>query len=192
MRHVDGIYAEWTWPGLEPYFNYSALLGVRKPVMAWTAGEGDLKGPGADAYLQRCLHLGVYPTAPYPLNNHCLRPSPWVDEQYLAYGPLLDVMRGKKWVLTAHCVEAVTPGVKVNLFQVPGGYVLPVTFGGKAESATVRLRNVTGLEKVECHALHPGTEAAVPVPARFHDGQLELQVPLTRGCAMVRLSASNP
>jgi hypothetical protein len=188
LRHVDGIYAEWTSAGLEPYFNYSALLGVRKPVMVWTGGEDDLKGPGADAYLQRCLHLGVYPTAPYPLNNHCLRPSPWVDEQYLAYGPLLDAMRGKKWVLTAHCVEALTPGVKVNLFQVPGGYALPVTFGGQAGSATVRLRNVGGLDQFRCAALQPGVDTPVPVRAKFKAGELELQVPLKRGCAMVRLA----
>ena len=56
---------------------------------------------------------------------------PKADRLYLDYGPLLDAMRGRKWVLAAHCVEAVEPGVKVNLFQMPGGYVLPVTFGGK-------------------------------------------------------------
>ena len=39
--------------------------------------------------------------------------------------------------------------MKVNLFQVPGGYALPVTFGGKAKSVTVRLRNVPGLEKLK-------------------------------------------
>jgi hypothetical protein len=103
------------------------------------------------------------------------------------YGPLMDAMRGKKWVLTAHCVEAVTPGVKVNLFEVPGGYVLPVTFGGEAESATVKVRGVAGLDRVKCEALHPGSEGAVGVPATFKDGELELHVPLKRGCAMVKV-----
>ena len=49
----------------------------------------------------------------------------------LDYGPLLDAMRGKKWVLAPHCVESILPQVKVNLFEVPGGYALPVTFGGR-------------------------------------------------------------
>ena len=46
-----------------------------------------------DAFFQRYLHLGVYPTAPYPGNNHSVNPCDFVDRQYLAYGPLLDVMR---------------------------------------------------------------------------------------------------
>jgi hypothetical protein len=78
--------------------------------------------------------------------------------------------------------------VKVNLFQVPGGYVLPVTFGGQAESATVRLRHVGGLAKVRCEALQPGVDTPMPVRAKFKAGELELQVPLKRGCAMVRLA----
>ena len=57
------------------------------------------------------------------------------------YGPLLDAMRGKRWVLAARCVNAVTPGLGVNLFEALGGYALPVTFGGKAASARVRLRH---------------------------------------------------
>ena len=60
-------------------------------------------------------------------NAHSLHPSPTVDQYYLDYGPQLDAMRGKKWVLAPHCVETTTPGVKVNLFEVPDGYVLPVT-----------------------------------------------------------------
>jgi len=83
------------------------------------------------------------------------------------YGPLLDAMRGKKWVLTARCVESANPNVKVNLFQTPGGYALPVTFGGKMKSVTVRLRNIPGLDKLSGKALHPGNEAGVLVPTEF-------------------------
>jgi hypothetical protein len=97
-------------------------------------------------------------------------------------------MRGKKWVLAPHCVETSTPGVKVNLFQVPGGYALPVTFGGSAETATVRVRNLKGLAKAKCQALLPGADSAVQVLATFKDGVLEFEVPLKRGCAMVRIT----
>ena len=106
-------------------------------------------------------------------------------------------MRGKRWVLTAGCVTAITPGrpqrgsPRVNLFEVPGGYALPVMFGGKAVSACVRLRNCPGLERLKCEALHPGAPSWVPVPATFQDGAVELQVPLKRGCAMVRLTKSS-
>ncbi len=162
-------------------------MGIRKPVLAWTVNE-TLGEPDPDSFMQRHLHLGVFPTAPYPFNNHCITPEPKADRLYLDYGPLLDTMRGRKWVLAARCVEAAEPNVKVNLFQTPAGYVLPVTFGGKLKSVTVRLRNIPGLEKLSAKALHPGVEAAAAVPAEAKDGVLELQVPLKRGCAMVVLT----
>ena len=144
--------------------------------------------PDPDAYFQRHLYLGAFPTAPFPGNDHTILPEPQVDQYYLDYGPLLDVMRGKKWVLEPHCVETTTPGVKVNLFQVPSGYALPVTFGGTAETAIVRLRSLRDLKKVKYQALQPGADGPVPVQAMLKDGVLELTVPLRRGCAMVRVS----
>ncbi len=187
-RQLDGIYNEFgNNPGA---LNASALMGIRKPVLGWTTNEA-LRGPDPDSFFQRHLYLGVYPTAPYPFNHHCITPEPAADGFYMDYGPLLDAMRGKRWVLTARCVNAVTPGLGVNLFEVPGGYALPVTFGGKAASARVRLRNCPGLDRVKCETLHPGAAGSVPVPPTFKDEVLELQVPLKRGCAMVRLTNSS-
>lgn len=188
LRHVDGIYHEFGHVPAD--LNGAALQCVLKPCIAWTPDESTLK-PDPDAYFQRHLHLGVFPTAPLQENDHTIASSAWADRWYLDYGPLMDTLRGKKWVLMARCVEAVRPDVKVNLFQVPSGYVLPVTFGGKAESATVRLRNVRGLDPLKCEALHPGAESPVPVSATFKDGELELQVPLKRGCAMVKIATAN-
>ena len=186
-RQLDGIYNEFgNNPGA---LNASALMGIRKPVLGWTTNE-TLHQPDPDTFFQRHLYLGVYPTAPYPFNHHCITPEPAADGFYMDYGPLLDAMRGKRWMLTAQCVNADTPGLGVNLFEVPGGYALPVTFGGKAASARVRLRNCPGLDRVKCEALYPGAAAAVPVPATFEDDVLELQVPLKRGCALVRLTKS--
>ena len=76
--------------------NTSALLCVRKPLMLWTDGPAALE-PDPDGYFQRHLYLGGYPTAPYPGNNHCLKPGNARAEQfYLDYGPLLDAMRGQE------------------------------------------------------------------------------------------------
>ena len=184
LRHTDGIFDEFTYAGAP--LNLTALLTLRKPALGWTDNEAALK-PDPDAFFQRYLHLGVYPMAPFPGNDHSLRPSAWVDRQYLDYGPLLDAMRGKKWVLEPHCVESATPGVKVNLFQVPGGYALPVTFAGQSESATVCLRNLPGLDRLRCEALHPGEDKADAVTATRKDASITLHVPLKRGCAMVLL-----
>jgi hypothetical protein len=180
---ADGIYSEWgsdAWAN-QSYINFTALTGVRKPAAIWTVNEGEL----TDAYMQRLLYLGIFPTAPYPNNNHCLRPSKRADEQFLAYGPLLNAMRGRKWVLAPHCVATDTPGAKVNLFEVPGGYALPVSFAGNATVATVRVR---GVGQVKCEAICPGIEKPIALTGKHVKDMLELTVPLMRGCAMVRLS----
>ncbi len=155
--------------------------------------------------------MGVYPTAPYPWNNHCILPdmswdefylkySPlferdtghqWIqtEQYYLAYGPLLDAMRGKKWVLSPHCVEVVDATAKANLFQVPGGYAIPVCLGGKADFAEIIIRNVPGVDSFEYSTILPGVERAAPPKVVFKDkdGATMLRVPLLRGCAMVTL-----
>ena len=71
LRHVDGIYTEFGQDGRS--LNSSALMGLRKPVLGWTYNE-TLRQPDPDAFMQRHLHLGVYPTAPYPWNNHWHHP----------------------------------------------------------------------------------------------------------------------
>ena len=183
-RQLDGIYTEFGNNGNA--LNGSALIGIRKPVVAWTYNE-TLQDPDPDAFMQRNLYLGVFPTAPYPTNNHCIIPETKADQLYVDYGLLLNAMRGKKWVLESNCVETTTKGVKVNLFEVPGGYALPVAFGGKAKSAIVRVRNLKDLSFAKITVLHPGTEIEVPVASAFKDGFLEFVVPLKRGCAMVKI-----
>jgi hypothetical protein len=185
LRQVDGIYTE--FGNLGTSLNACALMGVRKPVLAWTC-NATLREPDPDSCMQRHLHLGVYPTAPYPWNNHCITPEPSADRLYLDYGPLLDAMRGKKWVLAPHCVECGDPAVKVNLFQVPGGYVVPVTFG-KGPTAHVVLRNIPAIDRGRCEVLQPGEAASVRIHGRYQDGALRLAVPLKRGCALVRITS---
>jgi len=113
------------------------------------------------------------------------------EEFYLAYGPLMDAMRGKKWVLAPHCVEVTGGAAKANLFQVPGGYAMPVCFGGKAEFGEVILRNIPGLDNLKYSVIHPGVETAVAATVLYKDkeGALSLRVPLHHGCAMVTLHA---
>ena len=85
LRHLDGIYCEFGHMG--PALNVNAILAVRKPLLCWTPDPGTLQ-PDPDAYFQRHLHLGAYPTAPYPGNNHCIQPNTAGDQSYLDYGPL--------------------------------------------------------------------------------------------------------
>jgi hypothetical protein len=168
--------------------NLCAFLAVRKPLIEWTHDVPELRHD-ADAYFQRHLYMGAFLTAPVPGNDHCIGPDAEIERHYLDYGPLLDTLQGRKWVLLPHVVKAIDGGVKVNLFEVPSGYVLPVTFGGDLSKAAVVISGLTNnVEKrFRIEALHPAAKEPAPVSASFEGDLLTLQVPLVRGCAMVRL-----
>ncbi|WP_146398984.1 hypothetical protein [Planctomycetes bacterium CA13] len=184
-KYLDGVYDEFGHMG--PRLNASALLCLRKPLLAWTPAASTL-GSDPDGYFQRHLHLGAYPTAPYPLNNHTITPNARAETQYMDYGPLLDAIRGKTWVLFPHCVTVADETAKANLFEVPDGWVLPVTFASDQKIVKVIVRNVPGITStLTFDALHPGVAEPKPLTAKAVGETVELQVPIHRGCAMVRL-----
>jgi hypothetical protein len=191
MRQVDGVYHEFGDQG--SCLNGTAFLCLRKPAIAWIHHAGVL-GDDPDAYFQRHLHLGVFPTAPLPGNDHAINPSE-ADRWFLDYGPLLDLMRGKKWVLEPHVIEA-DGNARVNLFEVPGGYVVPVTFGGDTEKVGITVRKPSALRawpgNLTVEVFHPGSDQPVKVSTTVEGGILHLTVPLSRGCAMVRIEGRHP
>jgi len=186
LREVDGVYDETSHYGHS--VNLCALLCLRKPSIGWTVG---IKDP--DYYFQRYLYLGVYPTAPVPGNDHCILPNPKIEEGYFDYAPLLNAMRGKKWVLQAHVIEVVSGEAKVNLFEIPGGYVIPVVYGGEQTSVKVILRDLPrlpGQDKFLIEAIHPGVAKPTSLQAVEEGSHLILDIPLVHGCAMVKLSSA--
>ncbi len=189
LGQTDGFFDEFTYAGSP--LNLTALMGVRRPVLGWTSEEKNLR-PDPDAFFQRYLHMGVFPMAPFPANDHSLQPSAWVDRQYLDYGPLLAFLKGKAWVLEPHCIEAEHQEAKVNLFEVPGGWVVPVTFGPSAGSVSITLRNVPGLKAgLKAFAVHPGGGAHVPVIIRPSGDAVRMVVATRRGCALVSIARGN-
>lgn len=187
LRNTDGIFDEFTYAGAP--LNLTAFLTLRKPALGWTSQESDLK-PDPDGFFQKYLHLGVYPMAPFPGNDHSLLPSEWVDRQYLDYGALLDLMRGKKWVLAAHAAEVTRGRAKVNLFEVPDGYIVPVTFGGEAREVRVVLRGISRRFET-AQVFHPGIARPTDIKVDSMGARLIMDVPLHRGCAMVRLRTAS-
>jgi hypothetical protein len=184
LKNTDGIFDEFTYAGVP--LNLTALLCINKPALGWTADNKPIEAEGSDDFFQKYLYLGVYPMAPFPGNDHSIRPDEWTDKQYLDYGPLLSLMRGKKWILAPHCIE-VAGVAKANLFKVPEGYVIPVVFGGEGKMVTVNIRNVPGLENVICKALYPGSEEFIALKSEENSGSLQIEIPLVRGCAMVKI-----
>ena len=188
LHHIDGIFDEFTYGGSP--LNLTALLCVRRPALGWTAEEKNLR-PDPDAFFQKYLYLGVFPMAPFPGNDHSLGPGEWVDRQYLDYGPLLVALRGKRWVLEPHVISVRGSAAKANIFEVPGGYVIPVVYAGREKTVRVALRGLPGPSggaRYIAEALHPGAEARVPVAMTRTGRGLELSVPVRRGCAVVRLT----
>jgi hypothetical protein len=182
-RELDGIFTEFGNHGNA--LNASALLGLRKPVVAWTYNQ-TLQEPDPDSFMQRHLYMGCFPTAPYPHNNHCIEPEPAADQLYQDYGQLLKALKGRKWVLVPRAVETTTLGVKVNLFEVPNGYVIPVTFGGDRTEAVVTPCKLAAAGSLKASALLPGRETPIPLTIDPTDGSIK--VPLHRGCAMIQLT----
>jgi hypothetical protein len=191
MREVDGIFDEFGYYGFN--LNQSSFLGVRKPVIAWTADSSQLR-PDPDEYFQRHLFMGAFPMVPYPENHHSILPDEWSEGFYMDYGPLLEALRGRKWVLEPHVIAVEHAAAKANIFQTSKGYAVPVTFGGKAASVRVVLRGlpvVASLQECKIEFLHPGASEwnLLKSPSKVLGG-LAMTVPLRRGCAMVRLTRS--
>ena len=187
LRHVDGIYCEFAHNGRA--LNTTGLLTVHKPAIGWTASVDDLK-PDPDGFFQRYLHMGVYPTVPLSGNDHTITPSEWAEKYYLDYGPLLEAMRGKHWVLQAHAVAVENDAAKANLFAVPGGFVMPVTFGGDATAVTAILRELPvkdHAKTMRIEAMYPGADKWVDLGPVEAAPEMRVTVPLQRACAMVRL-----
>ena len=182
LNQIDGLYDEFAY--YPASLNTTSLLGIHRPVLGWTKDATNLR-PDPDMYFQRNLYLGVYPTAPFPGNDHSIAPDPWVDQQYLAYGPLMDAMRGKRWVLSADPISVVAGSAKANLFETTAGLVAPIVFGGADEQATVEL-NDGNVKRAE--VLHPGSSTWKELKLSvIRAGQFQVTVPLVRGCAMLRL-----
>jgi hypothetical protein len=182
-KHLDGIYDEF---GNQPsVLNGATFICLRKPLIAWTRNQDVL----SDEFFQRHLYLGAFPTAPYPTNNHCITPSAEHDRWFLDYGPLFAALRGRKWVLQPHVIEILDDArAKANLFAVDRGYAIVVAFAGDATTVRVGLHGLPDVNgNATAEAIEPGLEKPVAFAAQERRGRIVLDVPVHRGCAVVRL-----
>lgn len=189
FENVDGFFSEHGESG--GGLNSMAFVSLEKTAITWTCmwwyfPSFKLK-PDPDRFFQRHLHMGVFPIAPFPFNNHALRPNKDTDKHYLDYGPLLKTLRGKKWVLAPHCVESSTKNVKVNLFETENGFVIPVTFGFGHNLASILVRNIPCLKNMRVTVLHPESELESSLTVEWKLDAMVIHVPLVRGCAIVNL-----
>ena len=123
-------------------------------------------GPGHAATRPRRL----FPTAPSPRHlpdglvsgQQPLPPTEHAGRQVLSRRrPAAGRDARQEVDLRPHVVEVVGQKAKANLFEVPGGYALPVTFGGQQSAAMIILRGLPRLARQKSfrvEMIHPGEE----------------------------------
>ena len=185
LRHADGILDEFT--NATSPLNTTAFLTLDKPALGWTPGKDVIETAGGDNFFQKYLYLGVFPMCPFPGNDHALRPDSMVDRLYLDYGPLMNQLKEKHWVLKPGIVRVKDGNARCNLFKTKNGYSIPVVYAD-ADTVTVVLTDplfVNGHFKYRVY--QPGKKDPVTVTARKHSGSLTIDVPVIRGAAMVAI-----
>jgi hypothetical protein len=177
LKYVDGIFDEFTYAGSS--LNAIAFLGRKKSTLGWISNDQQLL-PDSDEIMQKFLYMGVFPMAPFPGNDHSMKPSKLADKVYLGYGKLFDQIRGKEWVLEAHVIETKS-SAKVNIFKTFGGYTNPVVHTqGLDEVEVVIKKSELVKDNLKIYAYYPGEEKPVVVSSRVVNDQLVIRTPIKR------------
>ncbi len=185
LKHVDGYFDEFTYA--EAPLNTTAFLALKKPALGWTSGKYDIEAQGVDDFFQKYLYMGVFPMCPFPGNDHSIHPDEWVDRAYLDYGPLLQQMKYRKWVLSPNPVIVESDNAKANIFEVPGGYIIPVVYATEDEPVRISLPVVDISKSWDAVVYFPGQEDPVRLNLENVNNQASLTVPTQRNTAMVKL-----
>jgi hypothetical protein len=184
LNETDGFFDEFTYAGTS--LNATAFLALNKPAMGWTDTVATIRSEGGDNFFQKYLYMGILPMCPFPGNDHSISPDPFTDQLYLDYGPLMLAMKERSWVLKPHAVSVKDNAAKVNMFNVPQGYAIPVMYAVHGiQAAKVTFQNTSGKEIVSCEVYHPGKEQPVLVKFKQKGSSVILDVPVERGCGML-------
>jgi hypothetical protein len=99
-------------------------------------------------------------------------------------------MRGKRWVLKQHVISVNDHSARANVFEVPGGYAIPVTFAENTSEVTVILRDLLDMHEriTGITVFHPGEAKTSSVQERTIGQETRIVVPVQRGCALVKLA----
>ncbi len=186
LKHADGILDEFTH-ATSP-LNLTAFLTLNKPALGWTPGKEVIEEAGGDNFFQKYLYLGVFPMCPFPGNDHALQPDSMVDKLYLDYGPLMNQLKEKQWVLVPAIVSVKNDKAKVNIFKTKRGYSIPVVYGDQSIVTVVLKDALFSKGHFNYKAYQPGIRNAVTLKFKQRGNVVEIEVPLVRGAAMVTVS----
>lgn len=183
LRYIDGVFDEFTYAGTS--LNATSFLCLKKPFLGWVSNRRQILAE-PDRFFQRYLYLGAHPMAPFPGNDHSLAPDPQVETFFLDYGPMLEAIKGRRWVLSPHAAAVSDKNARVNAFETVEGYAIPVVFGGEHSRIrlTLHLENFQAADH-EFSCLLPGGEKVENIPYEENKPEVSVSLPLQRGCGML-------
>jgi hypothetical protein len=77
------------------------------------------------------------------------------------------------------------------VFALPDAYVVAVAHAKDAAKVSLTLNNLQGANnESKIEALYPGDLSPHPLSSSFKDGVLTVDVPVKRGCAMIKIKAT--
>ena len=187
MKEIDGIYDEF---GNNPHsLNLCAQMAMFKPIIAWTISKADFK-PNPDAYFQQHLYMGAFLTVPFPGNDHTINPDSSIEKFYLDYGPMLNAIKGRQWILSPNVIEVKDESAEANIFKVKEKIIIPVIHGQQNSTVSLVLKlpyQLLKKDKLLIKVLYPGETNWKKIAERKFSAEINLPVRLKRGCALVSL-----
>ncbi len=144
-KGVDGLMSE----AVGPLANQIQLLGVERPMICLPY---DMDPRATEVKLKTCLMGGYFPAATD------LGPGTPSRALEAKYAPLLGLMKGRRWVLTAHAIT-VPAGLEGNLFRAASGDYLAAVSGERATQVVPAGAAPTVTRDVQVQARIPNAAA---------------------------------
>ena len=128
------------------------------------------------------------PTGPDSIKTIANDQTTIIEQVYFDYGPLMNKLKEKQWVLKSGIVRVKDDKAKVNIFKTKAGYSIPVVYGD-GDVITIILNDAVfrnGNTKYKAYL--PGHTKPVSLKVKRNGALTEINVPLIRGAAMVTVS----
>lgn len=183
MNRADGIMQEINEGQV---LNCNAIMCINKPFSAWMH-ERQMVGKSneeREVWFQNYLYLGIWPMAPFPDNDHSLRPDPEIEKVYFDYTPLFKTLYGKEWVLESHALRK-NKEAMINLFKTDLGYVIPVVYARKGKERVLVEIKKEYVEGRTIKIILPGSDVPLSSDYTMAGDYAQINVPVSRRCAMV-------
>eukprot|EP00039_Didymoeca_costata_P013069 m.193335 g.193335 ORF g.193335 m.193335 type:complete len:718 (+) comp15666_c0_seq8:155-2308(+) len=180
MDVFDGSYSE------GGSINAVGILGVMSTSILWVYG----KDCCSDDWFQQHIRMGVFPMAPFPMNDHAIQPTSENIPAYIKYGKIFTALRKCNWILTPHPITVTSANTALtNAFSKDGIHIFPVVMGNTSSvNVLVSALPNSSSDSLAVSYLVPGnTSNWEPLQYSMQGSQLKTTIPLSDGCALLKI-----